>query len=105
MTCRRQANNLALACMAAAMLCTCADLQSSLAKNIYEAVDRRIIQTDADIRRFEAELDRERKKYGMQTSKVREQTLSHSDAPSPCGVFARRLPTLWQRVVRSEHAG
>lgn len=45
-------------------------MQSSLAKNIYEAVDRRIIQTDADIRRFEAELDRERKKYGLKTSKV-----------------------------------
>ena len=45
-------------------------IQSLLAKNIYEAVDRRIIQTDADIRRFEAELDRERKKYGLKTSKV-----------------------------------
>lgn len=44
--------------------------QSSLAKHIYEAVDRRIIQTDADIRRFEADLDKERKKYGLQSSKV-----------------------------------
>ena len=46
--------------------------QSSLAKHIYEAVDRRIIQTDADIRRFEADLDKERKKYGLQSSKVGE---------------------------------
>lgn len=46
--------------------------QSSLAKHIYEAVDRRIIQTDADIRRFETDLDKERKKYGLQSSKVGE---------------------------------
>lgn len=72
--------------------------QSSLAKHIYEAVDRRIIQTDADIRRFEADLDKERKKYGLQSSKVNLGILGGQMGSALC-YFETMLQALWRSLA------
>lgn len=45
----------------------------TLSRRLYDFVDRRISQTDVDIKHFDAELDRERKKLGLPTSKERDQ--------------------------------
>lgn len=44
--------------------------QVTLSRRLYDFVDRRISLTDVDIKHFDGELDRERKKLGLPTSKV-----------------------------------